>query len=338
MASNLYEVLGLDRTATSEDIRKAYRKRALKTHPDRLPQGVSETERQAANEQFRLVNNAYEVLTDPTNRKLYDTHGVWPPPSVPPSTSTSSSPYSQSRYNTQTQAGPSGSYNRDRPSPFDTDPFFTGGRPSPFQFHFTDPFELYPPPGFSWGSIDDFDDPFFSDSRGGMGSPFSFGFGPFGGGPFGGGGGDPFGRPLMSMMGPFSHPLLQFGPSSTSSANVRSYSSSTMIGGQGGGEGQWVSQSTMTRTINGRSETIVKRGMPRRSITDECGGGSKGNEHVTYTSPEGERYTINGVEQPSTSGRALPGAPQPQIQSTAFAPPPPQMQGGGPSLHLCAQQ
>lgn len=90
MASNLYEVLGLDRTATSEDsaypllilshpsllsyfsilhshystlttnsfhstVRKAYRKRALKTHPDRLPQGVSDAERQAANEQFRLV-------------------------------------------------------------------------------------------------------------------------------------------------------------------------------------------------------------------------------------------------------------------------------------------
>lgn len=75
MASNLYEVLGLDHDASPETgmsvivpvaysssqtevVRKAYRKKALSTHPDRLPPNTSEAERQAANEQFRLVRPA----------------------------------------------------------------------------------------------------------------------------------------------------------------------------------------------------------------------------------------------------------------------------------------
>ena len=51
-------------------MRKAYRRRALQTHPDRLPQNVSPEDKKAAEEQFRLVNNAYEVLNNPENRKV----------------------------------------------------------------------------------------------------------------------------------------------------------------------------------------------------------------------------------------------------------------------------
>ena len=43
---------------------------ALQTHPDRLPQNVTPEEKKAAEEQFRLVNNAYEVLNDTENRKV----------------------------------------------------------------------------------------------------------------------------------------------------------------------------------------------------------------------------------------------------------------------------
>ena len=57
-------------TANCPQVRKAYRKRALQTHPDRLPQDVSAADKKAAEEQFRLVNNAYEVLNNTENRKV----------------------------------------------------------------------------------------------------------------------------------------------------------------------------------------------------------------------------------------------------------------------------
>ena len=51
-------------------VRKAYRRKALETHPDRLPQNVTTAEKSAAEEQFRLVNNAYEVLNNAENRQV----------------------------------------------------------------------------------------------------------------------------------------------------------------------------------------------------------------------------------------------------------------------------
>ncbi|KAF5373267.1 hypothetical protein D9615_007471 [Tricholomella constricta] len=80
MATNLYEILEVSKDATPEQIRKAYKKKALETHPDRFPPGTSAEEKAASEELFRKVNNAYEVLTDPQNRRVYDLHGVWPPP------------------------------------------------------------------------------------------------------------------------------------------------------------------------------------------------------------------------------------------------------------------
>ncbi|KAJ2989359.1 hypothetical protein NUW54_g8810 [Trametes sanguinea] len=82
--TNFYEVLGVKQDATQEEVRKAYRRRALQTHPDRLPQDVSQADKKKAEEQFRLVNNAYEVLNNEESRKLYDKHGVWPPPTEQP--------------------------------------------------------------------------------------------------------------------------------------------------------------------------------------------------------------------------------------------------------------
>jgi molecular chaperone DnaJ len=64
-----YEILGVPRTATEEEIKKAYRKAALKYHPDRNP-GDKEAERK-----FKDAAEAYEVLSDTEKRKRYDQFG-----------------------------------------------------------------------------------------------------------------------------------------------------------------------------------------------------------------------------------------------------------------------
>ena len=64
-----YEVLEVDRNASFEEIKKAYRKLALKYHPDRNP-GNKEAE-----EKFKLINEAYQVLSDEEKRALYDRYG-----------------------------------------------------------------------------------------------------------------------------------------------------------------------------------------------------------------------------------------------------------------------
>ncbi|KAM9575682.1 dnaJ homolog subfamily B member 6 isoform 2-T2 [Guaruba guarouba] len=65
-----YEVLGVQKHASAEDIKKAYRKLALKWHPDKNPDNKEEAERQ-----FKQVAEAYEVLSDARKRELYDRYG-----------------------------------------------------------------------------------------------------------------------------------------------------------------------------------------------------------------------------------------------------------------------
>ena len=66
-----YEVLGVPRTATAEDIKRAYRQLARKHHPDLQPAA----ERARAAERFKEINEAYEVLGDPDKRAKYDALG-----------------------------------------------------------------------------------------------------------------------------------------------------------------------------------------------------------------------------------------------------------------------
>ncbi|CAO2622648.1 DnaJ homolog subfamily B member 6 [Lemmus lemmus] len=107
-----YEVLGVQRHASPEDIKKAYRKQALKWHPDKNPENKEEAERK-----FKQVAEAYEVLSGAKKRDIYD------------------------KYGKEGLNGGGGGSHFD--SPFDDDVFreFFGGR-DPFSFDFfEDPFD-----------------------------------------------------------------------------------------------------------------------------------------------------------------------------------------------------
>ncbi|KAM9284026.1 LOW QUALITY PROTEIN: dnaJ homolog subfamily B member 2 [Cariama cristata] len=65
-----YEALGVSRNATAEDIKKAYRKAALKWHPDKNPDN-----KEYAEQRFKEIAEAYEVLSDKQKRDIYDRYG-----------------------------------------------------------------------------------------------------------------------------------------------------------------------------------------------------------------------------------------------------------------------
>ncbi|KAF8159612.1 hypothetical protein B0H34DRAFT_704170 [Crassisporium funariophilum] len=268
MSSDLYEELGLAKDAPQDQIRKAYKKKALQTHPDRLPPGATANEKADSEEKFRRVNNAYEVLSDPKKRIEYDLHGVWPPPEAD---------------EFPTSHMPSGSHFRSHshhhhPSRSHTfpDPFFAHHHHSPFSaFNFTDPFTLFnsifedmgmhhrssghrhhssrssirPVDPFQHmhrmqAEIEDFMDDIDRD-------PFSM-------------------RSGLPMFNPMSS-MATFPALDHPSANDN--------------RGRWLSESYMTSTVNGVTQTIHKR-----IDTD-------GNEHITRTLPDGRKVrTINGIE------------------------------------------
>ena len=65
-----YEILGVSKTATDDELKKAYRKMAKKYHPDANPDN-----KEAAEAKFKEVNEAYEVLSNPQKRKSLNLKG-----------------------------------------------------------------------------------------------------------------------------------------------------------------------------------------------------------------------------------------------------------------------
>ena len=72
---DLYGALGVESTATVDAIKKAYRRLALQTHPDKLSAAASEAEREATVNRFQRVSFAYTVLSDETRRARFDKTG-----------------------------------------------------------------------------------------------------------------------------------------------------------------------------------------------------------------------------------------------------------------------
>src|SRR5262245_1775190 len=67
--ATLYDTLGVKKGASAEEVKKAYRKLAAQYHPDKNPGDAS------AEEKFKEVQNAYDTLSDPEQRKQYDAFG-----------------------------------------------------------------------------------------------------------------------------------------------------------------------------------------------------------------------------------------------------------------------
>lgn len=70
MKRNYYEVLGVSKKAAPDEIKRAYRELAKKCHPDMNPNNKKEAE-----EKFKELSEAYEVLMDPQKKQLYDQYG-----------------------------------------------------------------------------------------------------------------------------------------------------------------------------------------------------------------------------------------------------------------------
>ncbi|XP_027340416.1 dnaJ homolog subfamily B member 13-like isoform X3 [Abrus precatorius] len=70
MGVDYYKVLQVDRNAKEDDLKKAYRKLAMKWHPDKNPNSKKEAE-----SKFKQISEAYEVLSDPQKRAIYDQYG-----------------------------------------------------------------------------------------------------------------------------------------------------------------------------------------------------------------------------------------------------------------------
>ncbi|EDR14063.1 uncharacterized protein LACBIDRAFT_321834 [Laccaria bicolor S238N-H82] len=284
MATNLYEELDLPKDATADQIRKAYKKKALKTHPDRLSPNATPEEKAASEEHFRKVNNAYEVLTDPQKRKEYDRYGVWPPPDLDDDEPLPRRPSGNRR----------GSFSRHPPTPRSPfgDHFFSHPFPSAT---FTDPFTLFD------SIFGDF--PFQSHSRP---SPYR---------PHRSRSDDPFQMPhrmhqemMGSMFAQFEREMFSTFPDHH---NVGFVPPVPRLPAPSSSNQRWVEESFVTSTVNGVTQTVHKR----RDWD--------GNEHVTRTFPDGrEVFTINGEQQSSHRGyleppvipRPPPAGPPPPYQ------------------------
>lgn len=261
---DLYSVLNLPRNASQSQIKTAYRKLALKYHPDR--QSSSE-EKQKCTEIFTKIGNAYEVLGDPKRRETYDRYGIVDDHATHPS--------QNDAFSTERDFHDpfGGGFFGGRRDPFQ-DPFFTRGARGNGRFGgFMDPFEI-----FQSFFGDDFSHEFHNEdylpgsnirrqrtnnnvNRNRQENAMSGLSG------FGGGGFDPLGSGFGNFMG-FGHHMdamnsmmNQFHQQNSQGGfSSSSYSSSTSYGGNSGdGGGVQESVTTSTRIINGKRQTITER-------------------------------------------------------------------------------
>lgn len=75
MNKDLYEILGISKNASADDIKRAYKQLALRYHPDRQG-GKSEAEKKEAEEKFKEISFAYSILSDPEKKQNYDQFGI----------------------------------------------------------------------------------------------------------------------------------------------------------------------------------------------------------------------------------------------------------------------
>ncbi len=130
MATNTdyYDILGVSKTASADEIKKAYRKQALEWHPDR-----HKDDKEAAEKKFKEINEAYQVLSDPQKKAAFDQYGS---AAFTPGGSPGGNPFAgfggqggPFTY-TYTQGGGSPFGNVDFGDPFDIfEQFFGGGNP-----------------------------------------------------------------------------------------------------------------------------------------------------------------------------------------------------------------
>src|SRR6266404_5710004 len=126
MAANYYETLGISKSASAEEIKKAYRKQALEWHPDKHADNKA-----AAEAKFKEINEAYQVLSSPQKKQIYDAGGNPNQAGGNPFGSAQGGPFGQGgtysySYNGQNGENPFGDFG----DPFDIfAQFFGGGSP-----------------------------------------------------------------------------------------------------------------------------------------------------------------------------------------------------------------
>ncbi|KAK9167038.1 hypothetical protein Scep_002229 [Stephania cephalantha] len=94
MGVDYYNILKVSRSATDDDLKKSYRRLAMKWHPDKNPNNKKDAEAK-----FKQISEAYEVLSDPQKRAIYDQYGEEGLKGIPPPGSFSNAPSDGSKFN-----------------------------------------------------------------------------------------------------------------------------------------------------------------------------------------------------------------------------------------------